>query len=101
MYASHVQPQSRASDPRLLPRDSVSDRQRPPRVVGTATCRAVRGHRAAYQRRGEGPVNPLCLSTIAVLTAIGLAFAVGGTAEMQLERSCRAYAPTDAACQRF
>ena len=46
-------------------------------------------------------MNPLCLSTIAVLTAIGLAFAVGGTAEMQLERSCRAYAPTDAACQRF
>lgn len=46
-------------------------------------------------------MNPMLLSWIFVLIATGLAFAVGGTAEMQLERSCRAYAPTDAACQRF
>lgn len=99
MYASHAQHQSRASDPRLLPRDPVSDRQRPPAVVGPAAARAVRGRGPA--RHGEGPLNPLLLSTVGVLTAIGMAFAVAGPDETQLERSCRAYAPTTAACQRF
>lgn len=99
MYASHAHTDPRAATSRDLRRPALPDRQRPPAVVGATAARAVRGRGPA--RRGEGPLNQLCLSTIAVLTAIGLAFAVGGTAEMQLERSCRAYAPTDAACQRF
>jgi len=99
MYASHAHLAPRAAAPRDLRRPALPDRERPPAVVGPAAARAVRGRGPA--RHGEGPLNPLLLSTVGVLTAIGMAFAVAGPDETQLERSCRAYAPTDAACQRF
>ena len=90
---------AQSKKPSALSRDSMPDHRRPQGLAGATTDRAL--WRRGHARSGKSSVILDWLSSIAVLAAVGVAFAVAGPAEMQMEQRCRAYAPTDAACRQI